>query len=46
MLHHGKGKLIDISENSKTEILYIVLEYASNGDLFDNATISGRFSEK
>ena len=46
MLNYSEGAVAIKPDESKVEVIYIALEYAEYGELFDFISETGRFSEE
>jgi len=45
MIEYGKDGVVEKSDGRKEAVIYIVLELATGGELFDYVATTGRFSE-
>lgn len=45
LIEYGKDAFVEKSDGTKVPVIYIVLELATGGELFDYVATTGRFSE-
>lgn len=45
LIEYGQDGVIKRSNGDKEQVIYIVLELATGGELFDYVALTGRFSE-
>lgn len=46
LIEYGKEGVVEKTNGSKKAVIYIVLELATGGELFDYVATSGRFDER
>ena len=45
LIEYGKDGIVEKSNGTKEHVIYIILELATGGELFDYVATTGRFSE-